>query len=186
MSLAAMRTTTKIEEEMSKKERAIISLLLVVIFMFVSFDLLTDSREGAASWHLIFEGAVALAAAFAIGVLVKDSFVAKNILAQERVDFAEFKIEASKWRQQAKKYSEGLSQAIDEQLTKWALTNSEKEVAFLLIKGLSLKEIAELRQTTEKTARAQSAAIYSKAGLNGRSELAAFFLEDLLVPTVLK
>jgi hypothetical protein len=34
--------------------------------------------------------------------------------------------------------------------------------------------------TTEKTARVQSMAIYSKAGLAGRSELSAFFLEDLL------
>ena len=48
---------------------------------------------------------------------------------------------------------------------------------------LSLKEIAEIRKTTEKTARAQSVAVYAKAGLGGRSELAAFFLEDLLLPS---
>ena len=53
---------------------------------------------------------------------------------------------------------------------------------FLLLKGLSLKEIADIRHTTEKTARAQSGSIYAKSGLSGRSELAAFFLEDLLVP----
>ena len=40
----------------------------------------------------------------------------------------------------------------------------------------------DLRGTHEKTVRAQSASIYAKAGLAGRSELAAFFLEDLLVP----
>ncbi|MGE3975871.1 MAG: helix-turn-helix transcriptional regulator, partial [Bdellovibrionales bacterium] len=50
------------------------------------------------------------------------------------------------------------------------------------LKGLSLKEIAGVRNTTEKTARVQSTAIYSKAGLSGRSELSAFFLEDLLLP----
>nr|HMN69592.1 helix-turn-helix transcriptional regulator [Bdellovibrionales bacterium] len=69
------------------------------------------------------------------------------------------------------------------QLTSWKLTISEKEVAFLLLKGLSLKEIAEIRKTSEKTARAQSTAIYEKSGLSGRSELAAFFLEDLLGPS---
>jgi DNA-binding CsgD family transcriptional regulator len=63
------------------------------------------------------------------------------------------------------------------------LTVSEKEVAFLLLKGLSLKEIAAIRETSEKTARAQSTAIYEKSGLAGRSELAAFFLEDLLAPS---
>ena len=72
--------------------------------------------------------------------------------------------------------------AIDEQLDKWGLTSAEKEVAFLLLKGLSSKEIAHIRNTAEKTARVQSMAIYSKSGLANRSELSAFFLEDLLVP----
>ena len=74
-------------------------------------------------------------------------------------------------------------QTIDAQLSNWNLSVSEKEVAFLLLKGMSLKELAEIRKTTEKTARAQSIAIYSKAGLAGRSELSAFFLEDLLPPS---
>ncbi|MBL7688980.1 MAG: hypothetical protein JNJ49_13170 [Bdellovibrionaceae bacterium] len=47
---------------------------------------------------------------------------------------------------------------------------------------MSLKEVAEVRKTSERTARTQSAAIYVKAGLAGRSELAAFFLKDLLLP----
>jgi DNA-binding NarL/FixJ family response regulator len=78
---------------------------------------------------------------------------------------------------------DGLSKAIDQQLSKWKLSAAEKEVAFLLLKGLSLKEIAEVRNTSEKTARVQSIAVYSKSNLSGRSELSAFFLEDLLVPS---
>ena len=50
------------------------------------------------------------------------------------------------------------------------------------LKGLSLKEIAAARGTSEKTARVQSGAVYAKSGLAGRSELSAFFLEDLLPP----
>jgi DNA-binding NarL/FixJ family response regulator len=64
---------------------------------------------------------------------------------------------------------------------RWYRSSSEKEVALLLLKGLSLKEIAQLRETAEKTVPAQSVAIDSKSGLAGRSELSAFFLEDLLV-----
>jgi hypothetical protein len=37
-------------------------------------------------------------------------------------------------------------------------------------------------QIGETTARQQAGAIYRKAGLSGRHELAAFFLEDLLGP----
>lgn len=77
----------------------------------------------------------------------------------------------------------GLSQAIETQLSSWQLSASEKEVAFLLLKGFSLKEIANLRKTSEKTARAQSYAIYEKSGLTGRAQLSAFFLEDLLSPS---
>ena len=62
------------------------------------------------------------------------------------------------------------------------MSAAEKEVAFLLLKGLSLKEIAIARRTSEKTARVQSSAVYAKSGLAGRSELSAFFLEDLLPP----
>ena len=41
----------------------------------------------------------------------------------------------------------GLSQQFDD----WRLSNSEKEVGWLLLKGFSLKEIAALRETLEKT-----------------------------------
>ena len=78
-------------------------------------------------------------------------------------------IEAGAW-------DAGLSEAFG------SLTIAEKEVTFLLLKGLGFKEIATVRNTSERTARAQSIAIYAKAGLSGRSELAAFFLEDLLLP----
>jgi len=50
----------------------------------------------------------------------------------------------------------------------------------LLLKGLSIKEIAALRETHEKTVRQQASAIYRKAGVAGRHAFAAWFIEDLL------
>ena len=73
--------------------------------------------------------------------------------------------------------------AIDAQFDRWALSSAEREVALLLLKGLSHKEIAPLRGCSERTVRHQARAVYRKAGLAGRIELAAFFLEDLLVPS---
>ncbi|MBT8470373.1 MAG: helix-turn-helix transcriptional regulator [Myxococcales bacterium] len=66
---------------------------------------------------------------------------------------------------------------------RWRLSPAEKEVALLLLKGLSHKEIAKVRSVTETTARQQARAVYRKAGLSGRHDLAAFFLEDLMLPT---
>ena len=65
---------------------------------------------------------------------------------------------------------------------RWSLTPAERDVALLQLKGLRHKEIADLRKTSERTVRQQALAVYRKSGLNGRNDLAAFFLEDLLLP----
>lgn len=90
--------------------------------------------------------------------------------------------QGQRWRSDARSYLNGLGEAIESQFSRWNFTEAEKEVALLLLKGLSLKEIAAVRSTTERTIRAQAHALYAKAGLTGRASLAAFFLEDLLAP----
>ena len=75
-----------------------------------------------------------------------------------------------------------LGSAIRRQFEAWQLTSAEQEVGLLLLKGLSHKEIAGVRRTSEATIRQQAAAVYQKAGLSGRAALSAFFLEDLLSP----
>jgi putative tricarboxylic transport membrane protein len=76
----------------------------------------------------------------------------------------------------------GLSEQIDRQFARWGLTAAEREIALLMLKGLRHKEIASVRETSERTVRQQALTIYKKAGLDGRTDLAAFFLEDLLQP----
>lgn len=74
-------------------------------------------------------------------------------------------------------------QVLTKQFTTWQLTPSEQDVVLALLKGLSFKEIAQLRDTREKTVRQHAAHVYRKAGVAGRHELAAWFFEDLLGPT---
>lgn len=92
------------------------------------------------------------------------------------------RLQGQRWRNEARTLINGLGDAIDEQFKQWNLTEAEREVALLLLKGLSLKEIAQVRATSERTIRAQARALYAKAGLSGRAALSAFFLEDLLAP----
>ncbi|HEY7475569.1 MAG TPA: LuxR C-terminal-related transcriptional regulator [Vicinamibacterales bacterium] len=92
------------------------------------------------------------------------------------------RLQGQRWRAEARTVLSGLGEAIEAQFSRWNLTEAEREVALLLLKGLSLKEAAAVRATTERTIRAHARSLYAKAGLTGRAALAAFFLEDLLAP----
>ncbi len=167
---------------MSHRERFFLALVLLGIAILVVVDVVSDLREGALWGHVVLEVVIGLGALLGILVVLRGTIVLRHRLESERREFSEFRREAETWRAEGLRHVQGLAQAIDLQLERWGLSDAEKEVAFLLLKGLSLKEIAEIRKTTEKTARVQSAAIYAKAGLGGRAELSAFFLEDLLPP----
>jgi len=69
---------------------------------------------------------------------------------------------------------------MEERFSEWGLTPSEKDVALFAIKGLSTQEIAALRATSEGTVKAQTNAIYRKAGVSGRPQLLSLFIEDLM------
>jgi DNA-binding NarL/FixJ family response regulator len=92
------------------------------------------------------------------------------------------KADAARWRAETSTLLRGLGEAVSTQFDRWALTPAEQEVALLLIKGLSHKEVAQVRGTSERTVRQQALAIYKKAGVGSKAELSAFFLEDLLLP----
>ena len=62
----------------------------------------------------------------------------------------------------------------------WRLTPAERDVAIFLVKGLSTREIAQLRGTSEGTIKAQTNAIYRKAAVTGRTQLLSTFIEDLM------
>ncbi len=90
--------------------------------------------------------------------------------------------ERDAWRERAETLLRGLGEAIDAQLREWQLTPPERDTALLLLKGYGHKEIASLAGRSERTVRQHAVAVYRKSGLGGRAELAAFFLEDLLLP----
>jgi DNA-binding CsgD family transcriptional regulator len=71
-------------------------------------------------------------------------------------------------------------QLIDESFDAWSLTPSERDVALLVVKGLSITEIATARRTKEGTIKAQCNAIYRKAGVSGRTQLLSLFIDELM------
>lgn len=73
-----------------------------------------------------------------------------------------------------------LAITIQAQFETWRLTPAERDVGLLALKGLDVAEIAHLRAAAPGTVRAQLTRIYSKAGVSGRAQFAAWFVEDLL------
>jgi len=77
--------------------------------------------------------------------------------------------------------SGAFASVVDEKFDRWALTKAESDVAWLVIKGFSTRETAELRGTSEGTIKSQCNAIYRKVGVTGRAQLLSLIVEDLLL-----
>jgi len=90
--------------------------------------------------------------------------------------------EGEGWRRKVHTHLNGLRVEITNQFGDWGMTDAEQEVGLLILKGLSHKEIASLRGTTEATVRQQAQSIYARSNLPGKSAFSAYFLEDLFNP----
>ncbi len=156
--------------------------IFILIFSIALGDIIYDWEEaGKFDPHIIVEIFMALASFIAITVLFTSTWLSKKELIKtlQSLDKANKSLDTAE--HQTKKLMDDLSQVIQAQFTSWQFTESEKEVALLLLKGLSLKEIAAVRETKEKTVRQQASNLYKKAHISGRHELVAFFFEDLLI-----
>jgi putative tricarboxylic transport membrane protein len=74
----------------------------------------------------------------------------------------------------------GVINGIQQDFGDWNLSAAERDVAWFMLRGLPLRQIAGLRGTSERTVRQQAQAIYRKAGLDSRSDLAGRVLERFI------
>jgi DNA-binding CsgD family transcriptional regulator len=161
------------------------AVLAVVVGLVLILGLEYAEEPDMSALHLVFEVLKTLPLILtSVGVVLL--FLASRRQREETLtlvrDLEIARAQGQRWRSDARSYLNGLGEAIETQFSRWNFTEAEREVALLLLKGLSLKEIAAVRSTTERTIRAQAHALYAKAGLSGRASLSAFFLEDLLAP----
>lgn len=152
---------------------AILAVLLVQAvcgFFFVA-DILTavfGIRTAPLSWEtremLEIGAALGLLLGLVVGgLLLRRTFRERN-LAEARL----------------RRASGAFMDLLEERFAEWGLTPAERDVALFAIKGMSTAEIAGLRSTSEGTVKAQTNAIYRKAGVNGRPQLLSLFIEDLM------
>ncbi|MGB5261539.1 MAG: DNA-binding response regulator [Gammaproteobacteria bacterium] len=161
------------------KDYLLIALLLVIMTGSL-YDFVVDSARGASGLHLAVEGFIFLFATVLIIRLLGDLQRQRRALEQLRLEVNGQPVAETPASPEHAETRHQLGSLIQQQFMTWELTDSEQAVGLLLLKGLSFREIAAVRETREKTVRAQASAIYRKAGVSGRHAFAAWFIEDFL------
>ncbi|MGV6840360.1 MAG: helix-turn-helix transcriptional regulator [Planktomarina sp.] len=69
---------------------------------------------------------------------------------------------------------------VERRFDHWGFTDAEKDIARMTVKGLTVGEIAKIRETSEGTVKSQNNAIYRKAGVKNRTQLLGDLIEELL------
>ena len=149
---------------------AIFAVQALCAFFFVS-DILSSVlgiRTTPVSWEIreLMEigASIGLVLGVVVGALMLRRALRERNTAEERL----------------RRASGAFMDLLEERFAEWGLTPSERDVALFAIKGMSTAEIAGLRSTSEGTVKAQTNAIYRKAGVSGRSQLLSLFIEDLM------
>jgi DNA-binding CsgD family transcriptional regulator len=162
--------------------RPLLAGVLLVIVAGGVVDLLLDAPEDWRSWHVLYEVGLILAGVAGAVWLWSNWRRAERSAGALRRSLEERQRERDAWRERASQSLRGLGEAVADQFARWGLTPAEREVAFLLLKGLSHKEIATATGRSERTVRQHGVNAYQKAGVSGRAELAAYFFGDLELP----
>jgi len=162
------------------KDRLVISAVLVVqgicAVFFVSDIVLglTGLRASPISWQTRELIEIGAALGLILGLVLGWLALRRSVIRQKQAEG------------QLRLASGAFMELLDERFADWQLTPSEKDVALFAIKGLSTPDIAGLRSTSEGTVKAQTNAIYRKAGVSGRSQLLSLFIEDLMGDALVK
>lgn len=145
-----------------------VQAVLTLVFVWDLLSSLLGLRSTPISWQvrelLEIGAAVGLLMGLALGALVLRR-------AQQRTVRAEDQLRAA---------SGAFMDLLQDRFDHWGLTAAERDVALFSIKGMSTAEISALRETSEGTVKAQTNAIYRKAGVAGRPQLLALFIDDLI------
>ncbi|MCW1918188.1 helix-turn-helix transcriptional regulator [Rhodobacter sp. KR11] len=141
----------------------VVQVLAAFFFIFDSlFELATDPDKR----HPLTEFPVALALCLGVWFTFNDL---KQLLRQKEAAERTLALASGAFRQ-----------VIDRQFALWRFTPAERDVAWLVLKGVDVTEIATLRRAANGTVRAQMARIYGKSGVTSRAQFASIFVDALM------
>jgi DNA-binding CsgD family transcriptional regulator len=150
---------------------ALVLLVQALCAVFFSWDIITSVfgiRTAPVSWEVRELMEIGAAVGLVLGVILGAILLRRALVQRNRAE------------ERLRRASAAFMDILHERFDAWGLTPSERDVALFAIKGMSTAEIATLRATSEGTVKAQTNAIYRKAGVGGRSQLLSLFIEDLM------
>lgn len=145
-----------------------IQLACAAFFVSETVMTLLGIQHKPISWELkeILEIGAALGLAF--GAILGTIVLCRIARRQKRAE------------EQLRQVSGAFMELMQSRFEDWGLTIAERDVALFAVKGMNTQEIASLRGTAGGTVKAQTNAIYRKAGVTGRPQLLSLFIEDLM------
>lgn len=144
----------------------LIAVQLLCAFIFFS-DFITEfSGFGTLDWHVFKEALASFALLAGIGF---ETYHLRNIFRRK-----------AKLERSVGLASSALETIIRDHFDLWKLTHSERDIAALLVKGMSIAEIAGVRGSAEGTVKAHLNAIYRKANVRSRSDLMSTIMDTLV------
>jgi DNA-binding NarL/FixJ family response regulator len=169
---------------MTQLHKVFLGLFFLIVTIFSSHEVYDELKEingnktnfTQAGIEIIFVILSFSAMIYFIYMLIQQSKNQRELEANLAKVKQQLETSNIKLRDGKKEYQE----IIQWQFREWSLSPSEKEVALLMLKGLSIRKISQSRSTQEKTVRKQASSIYEKSNLGGRHELSAWFFENLL------
>ena len=141
-----------------------VQVICAAVFLI---DVLTDINElSVLSWQLLPEAlaSIGLFVGIAFEVVFLMHLLRRKASLERSVGMA----------------SSALQSVIEGHFDDWKLTPSERDVAALMVKGLSISEIAEVRGSAEGTVKAHLNAIYRKANARNRAEVLSHIMDTLI------
>ncbi len=169
-------------DRLFKERNRLIVLGLLCFALLLGLEWITEGEDIMPADFMID----ALALALLVATSVAAALVAIDIKEQQAdrlallQDLEKAKADGAQWRARAEDQLDQFRRAIGEQFDEWDATAAERDIGHLILRGLSHKEIARLRHTSEATVRQQAQSLYRKANLPNKGAFSAYFLDDVL------
>lgn len=116
--------------------------------------------------HLIFE----MIAVLALLIAIRDVLTNIRRLRNEKI----------RQTNQLKYLREDFDELVHHKFGTWDLTEAERDVALMLLRGLTLDEISQVRNVSKGTVKVQSHKVMQKANVASRVELMSLFLDEFM------